>query len=430
MDKLFLTILNMSLTGAFVIAVVCVARLPLKKTPKIISYCLWAVVAFRLVCPFAIESSISLIPFNSEALPPTLVAEQINRIDSGITAIDNPVNNIIGDMHEESRGDAHGGRWTVYPLRNFVHFFAWVWLIGAVGMAVYGIISYLYLKRKMSGSTHIESNIYESGIVESPFVLGILKPQIYFPIGLSEQEKSYVVLHEQTHVRRSDHIVKFAAYFILCLHWFNPLAWVAFILMGVDMEMSCDERVLREMGGETKKAYSLSLLSLATERRFVGGSPLAFGEGGIKERVKNILKFKKTSRIILIAAVVLAVALSAGFAVNRAVSSDDKVDLPSATISYNGKSAVIELGNKEQIPYVELGSTISMDFGDARPSSVIVIEIIANADGSRKYAEQTDKPLEVELSGSNLATFRIEKNIGDMLSSNSDDYLSGNAWRW
>ncbi|MCL2121282.1 MAG: M56 family metallopeptidase [Clostridiales bacterium] len=433
MDKLFLTVLNMSLTGTFVIAAVCLARLPLKKAPKIISYCLWAVVAFRLLCPLSITSAFSLLPINTQAIPPDMIETRNLHIDSGIGFLDDSVNFYLKDMGPEMRGYPVGsGRAShqIYTAQEVTNFFMILWLTGFGTLSIYGVMSYLFLKRKMSGSAHLESNLYESEMIESPFVLGVLKPQIYLPVGLSEQEKSYIVLHEQTHVRRADHIMKFAAYFILSLHWFNPLAWVAFILMGVDMEMSCDERVLREMGSETKKAYSLSLLSLATERRFVGGSPLAFGEGGIKERVKNVLKFKKTSRMILIAAVVLAVALSAGFAVNRAVSNDDRVDLPSATISYNGKSAIIELGNKEQIPYVELGSTISMNFGNARPSSISVIEVIANADGSRKYAEQTDKTLEIELSGSNLATFRIEKNIGDMLSSNSDDYLSGNAWRW
>ena len=232
MDKLFLTILNMSLTGAFVIAAVCIARLPLKKTPKIISYCLWAVVAFRLVCPFAIESAVSLVPFNTEAIPPALVAEHINQIDSGISVIDKPVNFFIGDMGEEIRGNISRS-WTTYPLRILVNIGAYLWLIGAVAMVTYGVVSYLILKRKMRGMAHLESNIYESGIIESPFVLGVRGPRIYLPVGLSEKEREYIVLHEQTHIKRRDHIVKFAAYFILCLHWFNPLAWVAFLLMEI-----------------------------------------------------------------------------------------------------------------------------------------------------------------------------------------------------
>ena len=317
MDKLFLSILNMSMTGAFVIAAICLARLLLKKAPKIISYCLWAVAFFRLICPISIEAALSLVPFKAETIPTALVAEHINRIDSGIAAIDRPVNDFIGQMHEEQRGNESGTR-TVYPLRSFVNFFACVWVTGAAAFLIYGVVSFAVLKRKMRGAARLEGNLFEAGNVRSPFVLGVLAPKIYLPSGLSEQERGYIVLHERTHIRRHDHIVKFAAYFILCLHWFNPLAWAAFLLMGIDMEMSCDERVLKEMGGETKKDYSLSLLSLAAEGRNIGGSPLAFSEGGIKERIKRVLNFKKPSRVIIVAAIVLAVALSAGFAMNKA----------------------------------------------------------------------------------------------------------------
>jgi len=308
MDKLFLAIFNMSLTGAFVIAAICVARLPLKKVPKIISYCLWAVAGFRLVFPFSIEGVFSLIPFKAQTIPPDIAMQSIPRIDSGVAVVDNFIS---GLLPAPTLGAS------VNPLQIWTTISAWVWIIGVAVMFIYGVVSYIILKRKMSEAAHIETNTYEAENIKSPFVLGIFKPKIYLPVDLSEQERSYVILHEQTHIRRRDHIVKFAASFVLCLHWFNPLAWVAFLLMGVDMEMSCDERVLKESGGETKKDYSLSLLSLATERRIIGGSPLAFGEGGIKERVKNVMNFKKTSRVIIVAVVVLVTVLSVGFAVNR-----------------------------------------------------------------------------------------------------------------
>ncbi|MCL2125948.1 MAG: M56 family metallopeptidase, partial [Oscillospiraceae bacterium] len=247
MDKLFLTVLNMSLTGTIVIAAVCIARLPLKKAPKIISYCLWAVVAFRLICPFSIESAFSLLPINTQAIPPDMIETRNLHIDSGIGFLDDAVNFYLKDMGPEMRGYPVGSGQVshqIYTAQEVTNFFMIIWLIGLGTLSIYGVTSYIFLKRKMSGSAHIESNIYESGIIESPFVLGVLNPRIYLPVGLSEKERWYVVLHEQTHIKRRDYIVKFAAYFILCLHWFNPLAWVAFLLMGVDMEMSCDERVL------------------------------------------------------------------------------------------------------------------------------------------------------------------------------------------
>ena len=309
MVELFLTILNMSLTGAFVIAAICLARLPLKKAPRISSYCLWAVAGFRLVFPFSIESAFSLIPFKAQTIPPDIAMQSIPSIDSGIPFVNNAVSSILPSATPTA---------SVNPLHIWTTIGAFGWLIGVAVMVIYGVASFVILKRKMGKAAHIEANIYEAENTKSPFVLGAFKPKIYLPIGLSGQERSYILLHEQTHIRRCDHIVKFAAYYILCLHWFNPLAWVAFLLMGVDMELSCDERVLKQMGGEIKKDYSLSLLSLATERRIIGGSPLAFGEGGVKGRIKNVLNFKKPSRAIVVVSVALVVVLSVGFAVNRA----------------------------------------------------------------------------------------------------------------
>jgi hypothetical protein len=177
------------------------------------------------------------------------------------------------------------------------------------------------LKNKMKSAVLVEDNIYEANNIQSPFVLGLLKPKIFIPAGLASREYEYIIYHEKTHIRRRDHIIKFAAYITLCLHWFNPLAWTAFLLMGVDMEMSCDEHVLKEIGTETKADYSRSLLAMAAGRHIIGGSPLAFSEGGLKTRVKNVLKYKKTPWIIGIAAVALTAALSVGLILNRADST-------------------------------------------------------------------------------------------------------------
>lgn len=309
MDKLFLTILNMSLTGSFVIAAICLARLPLKTAPKVISYCLWTVAGFRLVFPFSIESVFSLIPFKAQTIPSDIAMQLAPHIDSGIPFVDNAISSVL---------PAAARTVSVNPLQIWITIGTFLWLAGIAAMLIYGMVSFALLKQKMKEAAHIEANIYEAENIKSPFVLGIFRPKIYLPTGLSEQESGYILLHEQTHIRRRDHIVKFAAYFILCLHWFNPLVWAAFFLMSVDMELSCDECVLKEMGGEIKKDYSLLLLSLATERRIIGGSPLAFGEGGVKERIKNVLNFKKPSRVIVAAATALVIVLSVGFMFNRA----------------------------------------------------------------------------------------------------------------
>ena len=195
-------------------------------------------------------------------------------------------------------------------------------------MIAYGIASYLFVKQRMKGSACGEANLIEGESIQSPFVIGLIRPKIYIPAGLSQKEREYIILHERTHIRRHDHIIKFMAYFILCLHWFNPLAWAAFLLMGVDIEMSCDERVLKELGGEIKKDYSMSLLSLATDR-VISSAPLAFGEDGVKKRIKNVLKFRKPSRTIVSLAVAFVTVLSLGLMVSR-VSTGGLYETPAA----------------------------------------------------------------------------------------------------
>jgi beta-lactamase regulating signal transducer with metallopeptidase domain len=313
MDRVFLTILNMSLTGSFVIVIICLARLPLKNVPKIISYCLWAAAGFRLVFPFSIEGMFSLIPFKSQVIPPDIATRQVPQINSGVEIIDNFVSGALPVAASQSSAN---------PLQIWTAVGAVLWLIGIAVMLFYGVASYLSVRGRMRKSVYLSQNVFEAENIESPFVLGLITPKIYIPSGLSLKEREYILLHEQTHVRRHDHIIKLASYLILCLYWFNPLAWVAFFLMGVDMEMSCDERVLKELGGEIKKDYSMSLLSLAMDRQVVSGSPLAFGEDGVKRRIQNVLTFKTQSRTVIVLAVAFVTVLSLGLMVSRSGSGD------------------------------------------------------------------------------------------------------------
>jgi len=293
MNNLFITILNMSLTGSFVILAVCLARFFLKKSPKIISYCLWIVVGFRLIFPFSIESVFSLIPFD---------VQPISHVD-GYAAF--------------AGGVANGSIATWITIGFFV------WLAGVAVMLFYNAASFAILKRKLRQANNVEANIYETKIIKTPNVFGIFSPKIYLPTYLTPQEQRYIVLHEQTHIRRYDHIIKLIAFLVLCLHWLNPLAWLAFLLMSRDMEMTCDECVLKELGGEaeTKKGYSSVLLSLANERCIISGSPVAFGSGNISLRIKNILGLKRQSRVNFVACMALVITLSTGLGMNR-VSAD------------------------------------------------------------------------------------------------------------
>ena len=294
MTDIFLTILNMSVTAAFVIVVLCLARLVLKKmrAPKWISYALWAVAGFKLVSPFKPESAFSLIPFGPAPIPKDMAMREMPRFGSGISIFDNTVSASL---------PAAGAN----PLQMWTAVGAYVWIFGVAAMLLYAVLSYIRLMRRKDS-------------LETPFVYGFIKPKIHIPGGISGERLRYVTLHEQTHIKRHDHLIKPFAFALLCVHWFNPFAWLAFVLLCADMEMSCDERVLRELGIDAKADYSQTLLSLSINRRILGASPLAFGEGGIKERVKNVLKFQKPTKLVIIAAVVLAVGLTAGLAVNRA----------------------------------------------------------------------------------------------------------------
>ena len=256
MSNVFLTVLNMSITAAFVIVALCVARLVLRKihAPKWISYALWAVAGFRLAVPVTIESVLSLIPRRLpeiaapvrqyyESLPPIGTPERIDYLLSASHSTGVPI-------------------WTVHDVLSVI------WLAGVAAMTLYAVISYVRLLRRRDS-------------VMTPFVYGFIKPKIHIPSGLAGEELRYVTLHEQTHINRHDHLVKLFAFALLCVHWFNPFAWFAFVLLCADMEMSCDERVLRELGMDAKADYSQALLSLSMNRRILAASPLAFGEGGI-----------------------------------------------------------------------------------------------------------------------------------------------------
>ncbi|MCL2391844.1 MAG: M56 family metallopeptidase [Oscillospiraceae bacterium] len=293
MNNLFIIILNMSLTGVFVITLIYLVRFALKKSPKIISYGLWGVAGFRLVVPFSAQSVLGWIPINIQAIPPDIAIQTLPQVVS---------------LTEGTMTGSLFPTWSTIGLL--------IWLAGVVVMLLYGIVSYVFLGRKLKSATHAEANVYEAQMIKTPFVFGIFSPRIFLPDHLTIQERRYIILHEQTHIKRRDNVVKFAAYFILCIHWFNPLVWLAYVLMGMDMEMSCDERVLKELGSETRKEYSIALLSLASQRRVINRGLLAFGGGNIKARIRNVFSPKKQSRIISCVLMAAVVVLSLGVAIN------------------------------------------------------------------------------------------------------------------
>lgn len=302
MSGLFLTVLNMSLTASYVIICVILIRLLLKKAPKVIPYLLWSVVAFRLIIPFSFESMFSLMPRNTNAviIPHDIIYQQTPQINSGIEIFDS----FVGESLPAPTIGA-----SVNPLQIYIEIGAYIWILGIMVLLIYSIISVLILKRQLKSAELIEHNIFEAKNLKTPFVLGLIRQKIYLPVGLKVEERGYILLHEQTHIHRKDHIIKILAFLMLSIHWFNPLVWIAFMLMSMDMELSCDEQVLKIMNEDIniKKPYANSLLSLATGRHILNGSPLAFGEGNVKKRIKNVLNYKKPRFWVVIASAIVLI---------------------------------------------------------------------------------------------------------------------------
>ncbi|HHY83075.1 MAG TPA: hypothetical protein GX505_10430 [Clostridiales bacterium] len=354
MGKLFMSVLNMSITASYVMLIIFIIRLMLKKAPKVISYALWSVAAFRLLIPFSFKSIFSLMPRRTIAVPISneIIYQQSLQIDNGFRVLDTFTNESLNAPH------ANAG---ISSFQIFIEFGAYIWMLGIIILLVYSLVSVLVLRRQLKAAQLIEKNIFEARNLKTPFVLGAIRPKIYLPAGLNNDEKSYILLHEQTHIRRKDHIIKMLAFFVLCIHWFNPLVWAAYLFMSIDMELSCDERVLKEMDGEIKKPYANSLLSLAAGRHILNGSPIAFGEGNVKWRIKNVLNYKKPAFWVSLLSVFLAAAIGIGLLANP----QDKGSFDNINNDNDSKPSVqtepAKSGSKETVDRTDLDNGNFLD---------------------------------------------------------------------
>ena len=325
--ELFPIICNMSLTASVIIVFVLLVRLLLKGAPKVFSYALWAVVLFRLLCPVSVTTGFSLLglldtpvkettPMTSavEYVRPDIVHAESPQVHLPVPGVSEAVNQAFPQGQEQQAAD---------PLEAPVSIITSVWLTGVLVMVLYSAVSLLKLRRRLIGAMPLRDNVYLADHIGTPFVLGILRPKIYLPSSLSEQERAYIILHEQHHIRRHDPAVKLLSFAALCLHWFNPLVWAAFILSGKDMEMSCDEAVIKRLGEGVRADYSASLLGLATGRRIIAGMPLAFGEGSTAGRIKNVLRWRRPKVWIVLPAAAACVAVIAACGANPAGASGE-----------------------------------------------------------------------------------------------------------
>lgn len=327
---IFMNILNMSLTASYCIAAVLLLRLLLKRQPKIFSYLLWSVVLFRLLCPFSISSAYSLLRMDTnivsqeklagshaaaavwqgKSYPYADAAQGAEAEKDGVTALPRTAD-------EAAQGQT--ARW-----QSVLAVCSRIWLAGVILLIAYGIGTAVRFGLFLKKAVPTGDGLYESAGISTALVFGVVRPRIYLPAHLEEQERRYVAAHERVHIARYDYLVKIAAWGAVCLHWFNPLAWLAFALMESDMEMSCDEAVLRRLGTDVRQDYSRALLTLSCAKRTIGGCPLAFGEGKVKSRIRNILSYRKKTFVTAVLAAVLLAAVIVGLSLNPPGGTDQK----------------------------------------------------------------------------------------------------------
>lgn len=344
MSGIFLKLLNLSISASWLVLVVLVLRLVLKRAPKWVNVLLWGMVALRLMLPFSIESALSLIP-SAETLSPEVVQfDPAPTITSGVELIDNAVNPSLSESF------AAAPLASVNPLYVWTYLAGWVWLIGLAAMLLYALVSYLRLRRRVSASIPLRENIYVCDEVASPFILGILRPRIYLPSALDEAQRGSVLSHERAHLARRDHWWKPLGFALLAVYWFNPLLWLAYTLLCRDIELACDERVLCGMDAGQVKDYSSALLACSVPRRMLAACPLAFGEVGVGARVKNALRYKKPAFWVVAASVAVCVVVAVCFLTNPRTDTD---------------AAGLVGFHREQVTYADV-----TDESGAQPSSV------------------------------------------------------------
>ena len=309
MDALFIKIFNLGVSAGWFVLAVLLLRPLMRKAPKWINCLLWGIVALRLCLPYSLESVFSLVP-SAEPLPQNITVSPAPEINSGVAVLNDAVNPIISTALAPEVGAS------VNPMQIVITIAAWAWVIGAALMLGYGIVSYISLRLKVRVSVRGEENLRFCDEVDSPFILGVIRPRIYVPSGMSGEALAHVLAHEKAHLRRGDHLWKPIGFALLAFYWFNPLLWVAYALLCRDIEAACDEKVIKTMPDEAKKGYSEALLACSLHRKRIMACPLAFGEVGVKQRIKSVLNYKKPAFRVIIAALIVTLVLSVCFLTN------------------------------------------------------------------------------------------------------------------
>ena len=396
MNELFLKIINMSISASWLVLAVLILRFVLKKAPKWINVLLWGIVAIRLICPFSFESQLSLIP-SAETIPLNIGMDTTPTINSGISAINNAVNPIISQSNTPMAGAS------VNLLQITIGIYEYIWIFGMIALALYTAISYWRLRRKVDTAVRYKDNIFQSENVSFPFVLGIIKPRIYLPFKMNGQYLEYVVAHEQAHICRKDHWWKPLGFLLLMIHWFNPLMWLAYVLLCRDIELACDEKVIKELGNEQRGDYTQALVACSVNRRMIAACPLAFGEVSVKERVKSVMNYKKPAFWVIIISVIVCVGVAVCFLTNP------KQDSYTLRI-------VVPAGSQEKFVYTDeevrtIRNSIKIWSGDGLGDTEVLLSPVNKTTETRYTATYLTHGMPVEFDAEKDTWFKIGVNM-------------------
>jgi len=396
MNELFLKIINMSISASWLVLAVLILRFVLKKAPKWINVLLWGIVAIRLICPFSFESTLSLIP-SAETIPLNIGMDTTPTINSGISAINNAVNPIISQSNTPMAGSS------VNLLQITIGIYEYIWIFGMIALALYTAISYWRLRRKVDTAVRYKDNIFQSENVSFPFVLGIIKPRIYLPFKMNGQYLEYVVAHEQAHICRKDHWWKPLGFLLLMIHWFNPLMWLAYVLLCRDIELACDEKVIKELGNEQRGDYTQALVACSVNRRMIAACPLAFGEVSVKERVKSVMNYKKPAFWVIIISVIVCVGVAVCFLTNP------KQDSYTLRI-------VVPAGSQEKFVYTDeevstIRNSIKIWSGDGLGDTEVILSPVNKTTETRYTATYLTHGMPVEFDAEKDTWFKIGVNM-------------------
>ena len=396
MNELFLKIINMSISASWLVLAVLILRFVLKKAPKWINVLLWGIVAIRLICPFSFESTLSLIP-SAETIPLNIGMDTTPTINSGISAINNAVNPIISQSNTPMAGAS------VNLLQITIGIYEYIWIFGMIALALYTAISYWRLRRKVDTAVRYKDNIFQSENVSFPFVLGIIKPRIYLPFKMNGQYLEYVVAHEQAHICRKDHWWKPLGFLLLMIHWFNPLMWLAYVLLCRDIELACDEKVIKELGNEQRGDYTQALVASSINRRMIAACPLAFGEVSVKERVKSVMNYKKPAFWVIIISVIVCVGVAVCFLTNP------KQDSYTLRI-------VVPAGSQEKFVYTDeevstIRNSIKIWSGDGLGDTEVILSPVNKTTETRYTATYLTHGMPVEFDAEKDTWFKIGVNM-------------------